>query len=154
MTTTPAELLAAEDSHGAPYQVPRHWYGVSYEMALAVARSAHPSRVLANTNGYRYGKFTEYWEGPDRVVRVHMMDSHIATFRPDGVELSSCGYVTISTTEALSELVTGGWFYTTGGQLMFEPYDRPAGTRDPQPFTDGRVFTYGSNACQECGCAS
>jgi hypothetical protein len=60
--------LTGQDSRGAPYTVPPA--GVTYADALAIARSAHPSRVLANTGGYRYGHFTEQ---PGGSVTVTMM---------------------------------------------------------------------------------
>lgn len=124
---------------GPPYTVDKP---PTYEYALEIARSAHPSRVLANTNGYRYGRFTEQscsW------VTVTMMGSHIATFRPDGVMLWSRDWVTVTTTEALSNLVTGGWFHTSGHVIYYESYgDRKPPEYAPvrHKFTDGTLFPY------------
>ena len=152
----PAELagqaaeaeLAELDKGGQPYMVPRE--GVTHQMAQAIARSKHPSRVLANTNGYRYGRFEELYNG---TVIVTMMGSHIATFRRSGVQLSSCGYRTQSTTEALSNLVSGGYFYTDKGVIYFSAYESTGccpdcgGThRTGQPFRDGQAFSYRQGA--------
>jgi hypothetical protein len=148
MTEQAAEQALAEaDQHGAPYGVPRS--GVSYEQAVAIARSAHPSRVLANTMGYRYGRFTEQ---PDGSVDVEMMGSHIATFTPEGVQLWARGWATASTSEALSNLVTGGWFYTEAGETRFRSYaDTP--DRTVHPFTEGGTYHYADNrSCPHCGC--
>lgn len=115
---------------------------MTYERALEIARSKHPSRILAITSVYRYGRFTEQSCG---WVTVTMMGSHIATFRPDGVMLWSRGYVTVSTTEALSNLVTGGWFYTDKHVIYYERYgDRKPPDYRPvrKPFTDGTLFPY------------
>lgn len=135
---TAQEIIAEADRHGAPYEIPGQ--GVSYEMALAIARSEHPSRVLANTLGYRYGRFTEC---PDGSVSVHMMGSHIASFTPEGVQLWSRSYVTVSTTEALTNLVTGGWFYTISGEIRFRRYADPTDEWS-RPFTEGDTYPYGA----------
>lgn len=138
----PGEMLACEDRHGPPYVIPM---GIQcdYWLALAIARSKHPARVLANTSVYRYGRFTE--DTDSGWITVVMMGQHIATFRPDGVMLWSRGYVTVSTSEALSNLVTGGYFYTRDHKIYFERYGarrapeyRPA----PEPFRDGTLFPY------------
>lgn len=117
---------------------------MTYEVALEIARSAHPSRVLANTCVYRYGQFTE--DEHSGWVTVTMMGSHIATFRPDGVMLWSRGYVTVTTTEALNELVTGGCFYTHNRVIYFERYDEPRQPPDyariRHEFQDGMLFPY------------
>lgn len=140
-----AALLAEIDAHGAPYTVPGWHNGervpLDYSMALAIARSAHPSRVLANTNVYRYGKFTE--APPDGkhtgAVNVHMMGSHIATFTPSGVRLWWRGHVTVSSTEALSNLVSGGWFTTRSGEIRFRRYGVPG----DQVAEEGALYPYG-----------
>lgn len=112
---------------------------MTYARALEIARGPHPSRVLANTNGYRYGRFTEGRYGS---VFVTMMGSHIATFTLEGVQLWSRGYVTVSTTEALSNLVTGGWFGTQNGVIMFRPYASPPPGPWGEPFAEGTVYPY------------
>jgi hypothetical protein len=105
--------------------------GVTYADALAIARSAHPSRVLANTAVYRYGRFTE---NADHTVDVHMMGSHIARFWPGTVQLWWRGHVTTSLTEALSNLVTGGYFFADGRVVCFRDYSASEAAR---PATDG-----------------
>jgi hypothetical protein len=112
---------------------------MTYERALEIARGKHPSRVLANTNGYRYGRFTEVHANGS--VRVDMMGSHIASFYPNGVQLWSRGYATPSTTEALGALVTGGWFFTSKGVVMFRSYGVDA-SPDCRPLTEGQLFPY------------
>ena len=114
-----ARQLAEADKTAPPYLPPVH-YPLNLEMAQAIARSKHPSRVLANTNGYRYGKFTE--RPGSGWVDVHLLGSHIATFTPGGLVLWTCGWATPSTTEALSNLVTGGWFSTRNGKVYFRRY--------------------------------
>jgi hypothetical protein len=128
-----AESLAGQDSRGAPYTVPPA--GVTYADALAIARSAHPSRVLANTRCYRYGRFTE---NADRTVDVHMMGSHIARFGPGSVRLWWRSHVTTSSTEALSNLVTGGYFFADGGEIHFRDY---LASEAPRPATDGGHYS-------------
>jgi hypothetical protein len=131
----PAERkLAGHDSRGAPYTVPPA--GVTYADALAIARSAHPSRVLANTAVYRYGRFTE---NADHTVDVHMMGSHIARFWPGTVQLWWRGHVTTSSTEALSNLVTGGYFFADGRVVCFRDY---AASEAARPTTDGGHHFY------------
>lgn len=132
--------LEEQDQAGPPYVV-YAGYGrramPDYQRALDIARSQHPSRVLANTNGYRYGRFTEIHDGS---VMVEMMGSHIATFTPEGVRLWSCGWVTTSTTEALSDLVTGGVFYTQQGVVYFRSY--ASDRRTDVPLEEGQLFPY------------
>lgn len=135
------ETLAEQDQLGPPYVVnygtgPAGQAMPDYRRAVEIAASAHPSRVLANTNGYRYGLFEDYEDGG---VRVTMMRSHIATFLPEGVRLWSCGYVTVSTTEALSNLATGGWFCTTNGVIYFRRYSDPSVR---EPLEEGQLFPY------------
>jgi hypothetical protein len=139
--------LAEADAKGAPYVV--GYYGVSYHDAVAIANSQHPSRVLANTNGYRFGRFTEQDDG---TVVVDMMGSRIAEFDEDGVKLSSCGWVSPTTSEALSQLVTGGYFYTDKGVIKFSAYETTGSQRLGHPFTDGQRFGYGKQAgcCPAC----
>ena len=148
------DALAEADAHGAPYVIPNR--RIDYRMALAIARSAHPSRVLANTNVYRYGRFTEC--PPDGKhpgqVNVHMMGSQIAVFTPEGVRLSGCGYATPSTSEALSNLVTGGYFYHDKGVLIFSSYQTTGSHRTGTPAADGALYPYSPQpaACTGCGC--
>jgi hypothetical protein len=132
--------LAEADRSGAPYIVPPGWrdgWVTDYAGALAIARSDHPSRVLANTNGYRYGHFEERADG---AVTVTMMGSHIATFHPNAVELWWRGHVTVSSTEALGNLCSAGWFYTTGGEIMFRPWDSTAD--QARPAAEGDSYYY------------
>lgn len=131
------DVLAAHDQSGPPYVVP-HGASLDYGMAVEIALSKHPSRVLANTNGYRYGRFTFPGTG---AVDVTMMGSHIARFTPAGVQLWSRGYVTVSTTEALSNLVTGAWFYAQNFRIYVARYSAP---REREQFTEGTVFPYQS----------
>jgi hypothetical protein len=131
--------LAAADRSGAPYTVPPGWHEgwvTDYAGALAIARSGHPSRVLANTNGYRYGRFEERADG---AVTVTMMGSHIATFHPNAVELWWRGYVTVSSTEALGNLCSAGWFYAEKGKIMFRSWD---GGPDSRLAEDGGSYSY------------
>jgi hypothetical protein len=136
------ETLEEQDRLGPPYVV---YYGTGpagrampdYARAVEIARSAHPSRMLANTNVYRYGLFEEYESGG---VTVRMMGSHIATFLPEGVRLWSCGWITTTTAEALNNLVTGGWFYTRNGVIYFHRY---SDDRDTElPLEEGQLFPY------------
>lgn len=152
-----AEALAAEDQagpRGPGYLLPQR-SRLDYRMALAIARSAHPSRVLANTGGYRYGRFEERgWAVDDGtaqppVVTVTMMGNRIAVFRPEGAELSSCEYRTTSTSEALSNLVTGGYFYQHKGKLIFSRFDTTrdcpdcgCSHREGHPARDGQLYPY------------
>lgn len=132
----------SQDPNGPPYVVTG---SLDYAGALAIARSAHPKRVLANTNGYRYGRFDELAED---VVDVIMMGQHIARFTPEGVRLWSRGYVTQTTTQALSVLVTGGYFYALNRKIYFERYASKSGShhngyaRDRDEFTEGTLFPY------------
>ena len=140
-----ADALAEHDEHGARYSngytLPYH-SRMDFRMALAIARSKHPKRVLAHTGVLRYGEFTESpWcavcgsaeLSPSHVgrershdwepsVRVTMMGNCIATFHATGVTLWGCGRPTASTSEALSNLVTGGYFYHRDGKLFFSSY--------------------------------
>jgi hypothetical protein len=139
-----AARLAEEDKRGAPYVVPSWDAGgtqipVDYAMALAVARSAHPSRVLAVTNVYRYGRFAERGSG---VVTVTLMGNVIAIFRPGAVQLFSCGYRTRTTAEALGNLVTGGYFYHDKGVLMFSAYETTGSHRTGTRAVDGTSYPY------------
>jgi len=136
------ENLAEQDRLGPPYVVnygtgPAGQAMPDYNRAVEIARSAHPSRMLANTNVYRYGLFEEQYDGS---VTVTMMDSHIATFRPEGVQIWSCGWATRTTIEALSNLVPGGWFHTRDGVVYFRRY--AAGRTPDEPLEEGRVFPY------------
>jgi hypothetical protein len=131
------EAIAEADAAGAPYVVPARTR-IDYPLALAIARSQHPARVLAITNVYRYGRFTEH----DGVVDVHMMGSHIARFTRDGVRLWSCGYKTVTTAEALSNLVTGGYFYHDKRVLVFSSYQTTGRCRTGSPATDGALYPY------------
>jgi hypothetical protein len=139
-------ILDAADSKGGPYVVPCWHNGervpLTYAMALTVARSAHPSRVLANTNVYRYGRFTECPpDGThDGMVTVTMFGQHIATFTPDHVQLWSRGYVTVSTTEALGNLCDAAWFYTMAGTIYVRDYGLHDGA--DKLFTEGMTFPY------------
>jgi hypothetical protein len=142
-TPTAREILARMDAHGAPYVIPS-WIDskrvpIDYGMAIEIALSRHPSRVLANTNGYRYGRFNYY--GYKNEVDVHMFGQHIATFRPEGVQLWSRGYVTQSTTEALGNLVDGRWFYMRDRKIYTRTY---AGPSTEEEFTEGMRFPYRS----------
>jgi hypothetical protein len=137
-----ADAVAESDKQGAPYVVPFR-SRIDYRLALAIARSKHPSRVLANTAVYRYGKFLE---GPGGQVTVTMMGNLIAVFTPEGVRLSGCGYATPSTSEALSNLVTGGYFYHDKGELTFSRYESTGcggcGCRTGTPAADGALYPY------------
>jgi|SRR5215467_1661840 len=141
--------LAVEDERGAPYVIPT-WdpagkqIPVDYWMALAVARSKHPSRVVAITSVYRYARFTEITEVPGGVpvVAVHLFGQHIATYRPEGVQLWSRGYRTTSTSEALGNLVSGGYFYHDKGVLIFSAYESTGSHRTGQPHTEGATYPY------------
>jgi hypothetical protein len=134
------ELLAQADARGAPYVIPSWFYGervpIDYGMAVEIALSAHPSRVLANTNFYRYGKFTFPGTG---AVDVHMFGQHIARFTPAGVQLWSRGYVTVSTTEALGNLCDSAWFYARDRKIYSRAYAPP--TLETE-FTEGQIFPY------------
>jgi hypothetical protein len=127
--------LAAHDAHGAPYTVPRD---IDYGMAIEIALSRHPSRVVANTNVYRYARFTFPGTG---AVDVHMFGQHIARFRPDGVQLWARGYNTVSTTEALSNLCNTAWFYSDKRDIYVAQYAEPTARR---AFTEGETFPYRS----------
>jgi hypothetical protein len=118
--------LAGADEGGHPYAQPR---GLTYWQALAVARSPHKSRVLAIKRVYRWGKFGENDKGE---VTVTMMGNVIAVFTRHNVRLSPCGHAGPSTTEALTNLVTGGVFYTEKGVVYFERY----GSGTPFSVTD------------------
>jgi len=156
--------LAAEDAHGAPYVIPVSM-DIDYRLALAIARSKHPSRVVAITNVYRYARFTETrWcatcasveRSPSHVaeghftpshefspeVEVRLFGQHIATFHTNGVTLWSRGYQTTSTSEALSNLVTGGYFYHDKGQLIFSAYETTGTHRTGQPVAEGGFYPY------------
>ena len=157
-----ADALAEHDEHGARYSngytLPYH-SRMDFRMALAIARSKHPKRVLAHTGVLRYGEFTESpWcavcgsaeLSPSHVgrershdwepsVRVTMMGNCIATFHATGVTLWSCGRATVSTSEALSNLVTGGYFYHRDGKLFFSSY---APGVDPIEHREGAPYRY------------
>jgi hypothetical protein len=131
--------LAGEDERGQPYFIPPAWregWRMDYAGAVAIARSRHPKRVLANTSGYRYGYFEERADG---VVVVHMMGQHIASFHPNAVELWWRGYVTVTSTEALSNLCEAGSFYAEKRKIIFAPY----GGRSRVPAIDGDSYHYG-----------
>jgi len=131
--------LATEDKHGPPYVVPMG-YRLDYAGAVAIARSKHPSRVLANTNGYRFGRFTEVEGIGGTEVQVHLMGSHIATFTPEGVFLWWRGWVTVSSTEAMNNLCSGGWFYTDKGKIMRRGYGSPSGSE--REAREGDLYPY------------
>ena len=157
-----ADALAEHDEHGARYSngytLPYH-SRMDFRMALAIARSKHPKRVLAHTGVLRYGEFTESpwcavcgsaelsprhvgrershdWEPS---VRVTMMGNCIATFHATGVTLWGCGRPTASTSEALSNLVTGGYFYHRDRVLWFSSY---APGVDPIEHREGAPYRY------------
>jgi len=153
--------LAEQDKAGAPYTVPGYG-GVTYAEALAIARSAHPSRVLANTRVYRYGRFTatpwcavcgsaelapSHTEGKPNhtwtpAVDVTLMGNRIATFHARGVTLYSCGYTTTTTSEALSNLVTGGYFYHDASKLYWSCFATSGGVSHTAPATEGDFYPY------------
>jgi len=157
-----ADALAEHDEHGARYSngytLPYH-SRMDFRMALAIARSKHPKRVLAHTGVLRYGEFTESpWcavcgsaeLSPSHVgrershdwepsVRVTMMGNCIATFHATGVTLWGCGRPTASTSEALSNLVTGGYFYHRDRVLWFSSY---APGVDPIEHREGAPYRY------------
>jgi len=144
-----ADRLAREDKRGAPYVVPS-WDAdgkqipVDYHLALAIARSKHPSRVLAITDVYRFGKFTECppdGRHPGSVV-VRLFGNKIAEFFPEGVQLWTCGYATQSTTEALGNLVSGGWFYTSDRVVRFRRYGDGGDWRTGKPAVEGAIYPY------------
>ena len=134
--------LAEHDEHGARYArgytLPYH-SRIDFRMALAIARSAHPKRVLAHTGMLRYGEFREI---TPEYVTVWMMGNCIARFRPEGVQLSACGRTTATTSEALSNLVTGGYFYHDGGVLIFSAYESTGSHRTGTPAPDGAAYPY------------
>lgn len=135
------DALAEADKAGQPYVIPMG-YVLDYAGALAIARSKHPARVVANTNGYRYARFTECpadgrYEGS---VNVHMLGEHIARFHVNAVELWWRGHVTVTSTEALSSLCRIGWFFTRGGKIMFRSYaSHPGQEREA---TEGDSYHY------------
>jgi hypothetical protein len=59
------------------------------------------------------------------------------------VELSWCRRVTVSSTEALSSLVTGGYFFANGGVIYFRDY---SAREAPRPATDGGCHFYRRSA--------
>lgn len=136
-------LLAEQDKKGPPYTLP--WpspQGMTYALAAEIAASAHPSRVLATTSVYRYGRFTEI---PLVGIGVRLFGHRIALFTPDGLQLWTCGYSTASTIEAFNSLVTGGWFYRDKRVIYFERYGaRQAPDYAPcrEAFTEGQLFPY------------
>jgi len=138
------QALAESDAQGAPYGIP-HRSRIDYRMALAIARSAHPSRVLANTRVYRYGRFTEVTIGGQTAyVCVVMMGTEIARFFPEGVQLFAGGHKTVTTADALSNLVTGGYFYHDKRVLYFSAYATTGSHRTGEPARDGAVYPYTS----------
>lgn len=141
------EAIAESDAQGAPYVIPMR-SRIDYRLALAIARSKHPSRVIAITSVYRYAKFTE----GDGYVDVHLMGSHIARFWPHRVQLWSRGYHTQTTAEALSNLVTGGYFYHDKGVLMFSAYETTGSHRAGHPHREGQPYDYKGSVCTGCGC--
>jgi len=133
--------LAEHDAEGprGPGYFPPFRSRMDYQMALAIARSAHPSRVLAHTGCYRYGRFTEVTiAGQTAYVCVVMMGTEIARFFPTEVQLFSGGHRSPSTSEALSNLVDGGYFYHDKGVLIFSRY----GTGSRTPVGDGQTYSY------------
>jgi len=134
--------LAEHDEHGGRYRngyTPPIHSRMDYRMALAIARSAHPSRVLAHTGQLRYGRFTAVTiAGQVAYVCVVMMGTEIARFFPTEVQLFSGGHRTTSTSEALSNLVDGGYFYHDKGVLFFSRY----GTGSRTPVGDGQTYSY------------
>jgi|SRR5215469_1620515 len=134
--------LAEHDAQGpqGPGYFPPFRTRMDYRMALAIARSAHPSRVLAHTGCYRYGRFTEVTiAGQTAYVCVVMMGTEIARFFPTEVQLFSGGHRSPSTSEALSNLVTGGYFYHRDRVLWFSSY-RPG--VDPIEHREGAPYSY------------
>ena len=71
-----------------------------------------------------------------------MFGQHIATFTPEGVQLWSRGYVTVSTTEALGHLCDSRWFYARDRKIYTRRYDNGAGIETE--FTEGMRFPYRS----------
>jgi len=122
---------------------------VNYELALAIARSGHPSRVLAITNVYRFGRFTEvpadgkYTRG---YVSVRLFGHEIARFYREGVQLTTAGYPTASTIEAFNSLVSGGYFYRDKGEIIFSAYETTGTRRTGTPFREGQTFAYKQGA--------
>lgn len=154
-------LVSDTDRRGAPYVLP--WPAdMNYDIALAIAGSRHPSRVLAITNVYRYGRFTrsrwcavcasaESGHGSPGhrftpSVEVRLFGNKIAEFQANGVQLSAAGHATASTTEALSALVTGGYFYTDKGAVMFSDYATTGSRRAGTPLRDFQFFPYRQKA--------
>jgi hypothetical protein len=67
----------------------------------------------------------------------------MARFRPSAVELSWCGRVTQTTTEALSNLVTDGYFFTDKGVIWFRRYSAPGPDSEAvRPAADGGSYHY------------
>jgi hypothetical protein len=136
------QAVAESDKQGAPYVVPFR-SRIDYRLALAIARSKHPARVLAITNVYRYGRFCEVKiAGQTAYVCVVMMGSEIARFFPEGVQLFACGHKTQTTAEALGNLVTGGYFYHDKGVLIFSAYESTGSHRTGQPHDEATIFPY------------
>lgn len=136
-----ADALAEHDAKGPqgpgyflPYRT-----RIDFRMALAIARSKHPKRVLAHTAVYRYGEFRMIT--PDYVT-VWLMGNCIARFRPEGVQLSGCGRTTATTSEALSNLVTGGYFYHDNFKLIWSAYETTGSHRTGTPAVDGALYPY------------
>jgi hypothetical protein len=136
-TQTPHDVLAQDGDgrHGGPYVITGRI--TSLADAQRIARSAHPARMLAHTNGYRYGRFTETGDG---TVTVTLFGHAIATFAATGVRLDSHGYATASTTEAFGNLASGGWFYTSKGAIVFRAWRDE--DRTEHPFRDGTEYPY------------
>lgn len=131
MSAAPDHDILRYDRHGAPYVIAG--YVSSLDDAQRIARSAHPSRVLATKGVYRYGKFEERTDGS---VTVTMMGSHIATYTTEGVHLWSRGHRTLSTSEALGTLALG----RMAGHRNFVLYV------GGEPLTEGQLFRYRTQA--------
>jgi len=139
-----AGRLVAQADEGVKGPRPMPWPAdVNYELALAIARSGHPSRVLAITNVYRYGKFTE---GPAGQVLVHLMGNLIAVFSREGVRFSTCGWNTASTIEAFNALVSGGYFYRDKGEIIFSAYETTGTRRTGTKFVERGSYPYKQGA--------
>jgi len=75
-------------------------------------------------------------------VAVVMMGSEIARFFPEGVQLFACGHKTVTTADALSNLVTGGYFYHDKRVLIFSAYGTTGSQRSGEPHDEATIFPY------------
>ena len=127
------------DELGPPYVISGRISGL--EDARRIARSEHPSRVVAITGGYRYARFTERGDG---TVAAELMNSPIAVYSAGGVVMSTCGWSGPTTTEALAALAPP-WVHdvrTQRGKVLMDGEPFPEGTLLPwRPVPDATAGT-------------